>query len=347
MVDFELSLQLNRAWLARQPLVDERHTAAFRLYNGFFEGHPKLVIDIYATTAVLFNYADPAETGQPDIDQAVEYLNTNLPWLRSMLLKTRFSPDGEKNRGVLIQGEAPARKMNEYGIWYALDLTMNQDASLYLDTRLLRRWLFENMAGKTVLNTFAYTGSLGVAARAGGASRVVQLDRNWRYLNLAKTSYTLNGFPIARADFITADFWPQAARFRRTGTAFDCVILDPPFFAESNQGLVDLQDHNVRLVNKVRPLVKDGGVLVAINNALFVSGQDYLNSLQNLCQDGYLEIQQLIPVPEDVTGYPETRVRLPVADPAPFNHSTKIAVLGVHKKHPLHPTNSTRKTPTE
>ena len=48
--------------------------------------------------------------------------------------------------------------------------------------------------------------------------------------------------------------------------------------------------------------------------------------------DGYLKIKELIPVPEDFTGYPETRLNKPITDPAPFNHSTKIAVLEVKRK---------------
>jgi len=48
--------------------------------------------------------------------------------------------------------------------------------------------------------------------------------------------------------------------------------------------------------------------------------------------DGYLKIAELIPVPEDFTGYPATRLGLPVTEPAPFNHSTKIAVLEVRRK---------------
>jgi 23S rRNA (cytosine1962-C5)-methyltransferase len=83
---------------------------------------------------------------------------------------------------------------------------LNADSSLYLDTRLLRAWASEHLGGKRVLNTFAYTGSLGVAAQAGGAARVVQLDLNRRFLNLAKDSYTLNGFPIHKSDFMQVIF---------------------------------------------------------------------------------------------------------------------------------------------
>jgi 23S rRNA (cytosine1962-C5)-methyltransferase len=45
-----------------------------------------------------------------------------------------------------------------------------------------------------------------------------------------------------------------------------------------------------------------------------------------------LKIKELIPVPEDFTGYPETRAGNPVTDSTPFNHSTKIAILEVKKK---------------
>jgi hypothetical protein len=47
-----------------------------------------------------------------------------------------------------------------------------------------------------------------------------------------------------------------------------------------------------------------------------------MSTLEGLCADSYLSIDELIPVPADVTGYPQTIRRQPPADPAPFNHST-------------------------
>jgi 23S rRNA (cytosine1962-C5)-methyltransferase len=110
------------------------------------------------------------------------------------------------------------------------------------------------------------------------------------------------------------------------------VIIDPPFFATTSTGVVDLASDSARLINKVRPLINDGGHLIAINNALFVSGQEFHAILEQLCSDGYLSIEELIPVPDDFTGFPTTRTGTPVTDPAPFNHSTKIAVLSVRRK---------------
>ncbi len=327
-----ISALLEKAAAAREALFDERHQTAFRLFNGFTEGCPNLAVDIYAATAVLHNYADNPEDGLPLVQEVQEFLQEHLPWLRAGIVKTRSSPLAEEKRGKLLFGETPDRKAQEQGVWYALDLLMNQDASLYLDTRNLRRWAIENLRDRSVLNTFAYTGSLGAAACAGGASRVVQIDLSRQFLNLAKTSYTLNGFPIHKADFLAGDFWPLVSRLKRAGERFDCVFVDPPFFSATPKGVLYLNKDSARLINKVRPLINDGGWLVAVNNALYVSGKAYLGTLEALCADGYLKIAELIPVPEDFIGYAETRAGAPVTDPSPFNHSTKIAVLEVKRK---------------
>ena len=272
---------LGRAIDVRASFFDARHESAFRLFNGFMEGSPELVIDLYGSTLLLHNYADDPAQGNMAVRQASRFLQKQLPWLRAGVVKTRNAKTQEEKRGQLLFGEKADSKIKEYGVWYAIDLMMNRDASLYLDTRNLRKWLIENMYGKTVLNAFAYTGSLGVAALAGGASRVVQHDRNRQFLNLAKTSYTLNGFPIHKRDFISEDFFPLIGNLKRSNQRFDCAVIDPPFFSTTSKGKVDQVNQSARLINKVRPLIHDGGLLIAINNALFVSGKQYLQTLED------------------------------------------------------------------
>ncbi len=323
---------LEKALASRLALFDSSHESAFRLFNGFTEGYPDLVVDIYGRTLVIHNYTDDPTQNEELIKEVTTYLQTALVWLHAGILKKRNAAVQEEKRGVSLFGAEIDRKIKEHGVWYAIDLTINRDASLYLDTRNLRKWMVENLKDKSVLNTFAYTGSFGVAASAGGASRVVQIDLNREFLNIAKTSYSLNGFPIQKGNFIARDFFEQVSNMKRTNTFFDCVIIDPPFFSTTSKGKVDQEKESARLINKIRPLVNDGGYLVAINNALFVSGQDYMQTLESLCKDGYLKIKELIPVSEDFTGYPETRMGNLITDPSPFNHSTKIAVLEVKRK---------------
>lgn len=329
----ELHELLGSALQARELQRIPEIPQAMRLFNGFSEGYPELVVELFGETLVLFDHS-PLPQEQPGLVQAAgDFYRQALPWIQAILIKTRYSPYQAQRQGKLIFGEQADRKVQEHGVWYAIDLTMNQDASLYLDTRNLRRWALDHLAEKRVLNTFAYTGSLGVAARAAGASLVLQLDLNRHFLNLAQASYALNGFKVNPSDFLVGDFFTWVSRLKRMGRLFDCIFLDPPFFSKTDKGRVDQAQESHRLINKIRPLIAQNGWLVTINNALFTSGEAYMETLQNLCADGYLEIEKLIPVPADITGYPHTVVSHPPADPTPFNHATKIAVLRVtHRK---------------
>lgn len=319
---------LDKAIASRLTLSGPSHEEAFRLFNGFYEGYPSLVLDIYGQTLVVHDYS---EQPQPDLTHKVSsHIQSSLNWLQTGILKIRSSTTQQARRGMLVFGDLPDKKIKEHGIWYAIDLTMNRDTGFYLDTSNLRKWLLENSKGRSVLNTFAYTGSLGVAAHAGGAAQVIQTDLNRQFLNVAKDSYALNGFPIRKQDFSAQDFFPAVSRFKTGKQTFDYVIIDPPFFSTTSHGKVDLEHDNERLINKVRPLINNGGVLITINNAIFLSGADYLKSLENLCKDGYLSIREFIPVPEEFIGL--NRVGKPITDPTPFNHSTKIAILDVKRK---------------
>lgn len=304
---------------------------AYRLFNGFLEGYPDLVVDIFADTLVIFDYSE--NISSPSfIREVANWYRQKLDMIENVLVKIRNAESISDRKGRLIYGNDIALKITEENVHYAVDLTLNQDTSFYLDTRNLRRWLKEFASGRSILNTFAYTGSLGVAATAGGARKVIQTDRNRKFLNLAKVSYTLNGFPVEKKRFLAGDFFKVISGLKQNGELFDIVILDPPYFSQSDTGKVDLQNESQRLINKVRPLVANQGYLVVVNNALFLPGSDFYAMLETLCKDGYLAIDRIIPVPMDITGTEISRITSYPCDPGPFNHPTKIAVLRVLRK---------------
>jgi 23S rRNA (cytosine1962-C5)-methyltransferase len=304
-----------------------------RLFNGYTEGFPGLAVELYGKTLVLHDATGP-QGDRALMDAVVAAADEAFPFITAVLWKQRDASHPAARNGVLLRGDEKAlcRRVKEDDTWYALRLTLNRDTSLYLDTRPLRAWAKRHLAGKRVLNAFAYTGSLGVAARAAPAAHVVHTDLHRPFLNVAKDSYALNGWPVERTDFVTGDFFDVVGRLKREGHLFDCVFLDPPFFSVTEQGRVDLEADMLRLLNKVRPLVAHEGALVAINNGVFVSGADYLKTLEAVCADGYANIETQVPAPIDFVGTEGTRRgQLPV-DPAPFNHSTKMAVLRVTRK---------------
>ena len=126
---------------------------------------------------------------------------------------------------------------------------------------------------------------------------------------------------------VEGNFFPVIAGFKKAGRVFDTVILDPPFFSQSSRGVVDLLNAPVALVNKVRPVVADGGKIIMVNNALYLSGREFLAAAQALCDGKYLTVEQTIDIPAEFCGDTSS-----VADPSPFNHPTKIVVLGVQRK---------------
>jgi len=321
---------LDKAIASRRTFIDSSHEMPFRLFNGFSEGLPELTLEVYGRTLVVHNYADDHNTNRQLILDIIVYVREALPWLHAGIIKLRKGKTKQDKNGILIFGNQPDTQVKEFETWYAVNLTLNRDSSFYLDTRNVRQWLMNNMRGKSVLNTFAYTGSLGVAAMAGGASLIVQNDHNHQFLKHAKESYRLNSFQVREKDFIVGDFFPTIARLKNAKQLFDCVILDPPFFATTRRGTVDLETDSIRLINKVRPLINGGGQLIAINNALYLSGKAYMDALEHLCKNGYMAINTIIPIPDDCTGY--EKVRASITDAAPFNHSTKIVVLDVRRK---------------
>ena len=304
-------------------------STARRLFDGYLEGHPGLVLDLYGRTLVVHDRAED----DGEAREAAAIVAASGIEVAAAIRKPRHAAEPALRNGIALPGfgASPDREIVEHGVRYAIELTLNRDASFYLDTRELRRWLGMLPAGARVLNTFAYTGSLGVAARAAG-SDVVHLDRTRRFLDVARASYALNGWPVRGRDFRARDFFVEVAALRRERALFDVVIVDPPFFSAGPRGTVDLERGTERLLNKVRPLVADGGRIVVVHNALYVSGAELLEVIARVGRGGYVELESIVPPPPDVLG-PARHDPVPYpADPSPFVHPTKIAVLRVRRK---------------
>jgi 23S rRNA (cytosine1962-C5)-methyltransferase len=338
-------------WRAEELAAWRAHpVTALRLFDGPREGDPEApTIELFGRTAVIFDRRREEDSSEPVV-AAAESLRTLLPTLSTVVWKKKASFD----RGTVVLGDEKdlTRRIEEDGVRYAVRLLAHHDATFFLDTALLRRRLsrgrgpvsgaegslvedaspparsLQEAGARRVLNLFAYTGSLGVAARAGGAT-VVHVDKSSEHLEQAKTSYAMNGFPVSRGDFRALDFFRAAAALRKSGDTFDTVILDPPPLSVGPTGTIDLQRGLLPLVNKVRPLVRNGGELVVVVNSLFCSGVDLLAQLEGATSDGYATIGSRIDVPRSCKA---PLVRALPSDPAPFEHPTKIVVLDVRKK---------------
>jgi 23S rRNA (cytosine1962-C5)-methyltransferase len=119
--------------------------------------------------------------------------------------------------------------VTELGLRYQIDLGASATSSgLFLDQRETRRRLRDaDLSGRTVLNVFAHTGSLSIAAAAAGAETTT-LDLSRRYLDWARDNFRANGMDPADHDFIYGDALEWLRRLARKGRRFDVVLVDPP-----------------------------------------------------------------------------------------------------------------------
>ena len=166
-----------------------------------------------------------------------------------------------------------------------------QDPLLFLDLRHARAWVRQNSQGKSVLNLFAYTCGVGLSAAAGGAREVVNLDFAEGNLAVGRENGALNP-GLKPMQFIQSDYFPAIRQLAglpiagRRGQqfpsypilqkrAFDLVLLDPPAWAKSAFGTVDLLRDYQSLLKPAILATADNGVLICCNNLAKVAMADW------------------------------------------------------------------------
>ena len=139
---------LDKALACRRTDLKEDNTLAIRLFNGFTEGNPDLVIDLYGKTLLIHNYAVTAEELSESTQTALEFYTQSIPWIEAVLLKEPKSKGSLTRQGQMIWGQKTTDRIQENAVWYTLNLQINRDASFFLDTRNLRYWAKNNLSAK-------------------------------------------------------------------------------------------------------------------------------------------------------------------------------------------------------
>jgi 23S rRNA (cytosine1962-C5)-methyltransferase len=146
---------------------------------------------------------------------------------------------------------------HENGLKFEIRPENGLSVGLYVDSAGLRAWVREHARGKTVLNLFAYTCGFSVAARAGGATRVLNVDRSRKVLDWGERNHELNGMSVERRDFVAGDAFEWIKRLSKKGEQFDLVVLDPPSFATSAKSRFSAAKDYAGLVRQVAPLARE------------------------------------------------------------------------------------------
>ncbi len=314
MSDTPLLRLLDAAWQARIPLMDRlaaEDTDCWRLFHGSVEGAPGLTVDRYGDLLLVQSFHQPLA---PDNLAALrDFYASALPGL-DLVYNDRSQANSRVANELDAEGLALATKpriVRELGVRYRIQARhAGQDPWLFLDLRAGRRRVMQEAAGKSLLNLFAYTCGVGVAAAKAGAQYVVNVDFAESSLDVGKENAQLNEL-THRPRFVKSDAFAAMRQYAGIGQPamvrgkrmpafpkleprkFDIVFLDPPRYAKSLFGVVDLVNDYPALFKPALLCTAEGGTLICCNNVAAVAREPWLDQLQRSARKAGREIRDV------------------------------------------------------
>ena len=290
---------LKRAIEIRGNLIETLHaegTNCYRLFHGVTEGAPGLTVDRFGPIVLVQTFRQPLEPQAPAMISEVVQGVVDQP------CQVVWNHRGAKQRAAFEEWHDVSIEVETTGREMGLSFDVNPrhqglDPLLFPDLRAGRRRVRAAADGASVLNLFAYTCGVGVAAMAGGASEVWNVDFAASALAVGRRNAALNDFGGPAFTTIQEDVLPtlrQLAGLPIRGRGkrrprrhqqfkerrFDLVVLDPPPWAKSAFGAVDLVRDYQSLFKPALIATKEGGHMLLTNNVASVEREEWLQVIE-------------------------------------------------------------------
>lgn len=251
-------------------LADNPATTCYRLVHGEGDSLPGLVVDIYGQTAVIQCHSVGMYRARMEIAQAIRATyGERIAAIYDKSSQTLpFKADLGAVDGYLWGHADPSQAVLENGQRFLVNWEKGQKTGFFLDQRENRELVKRYARGRTVLNTFCYTGGFSVYALSGGAREVVSVDSSERAVALATENMRLNFGPDAAHTEIAAD---AVEYLRDIGHRYDLIILDPPAFAKHHKVLGNAMQGYKRLNARALSQIRPGGILFTFSCSQAVS----------------------------------------------------------------------------
>ncbi|MDR7074382.1 23S rRNA (cytosine1962-C5)-methyltransferase [Fictibacillus barbaricus] len=258
--------KLKKAIDFRESFYNDYETTAFRIFNGEGDGIGGLTIDHYNGYYVITWYSEGIYAFKDEIVTSLK----QLVKVKGLYEKKRFAVKGKyiEDNDFVEGEEAPSPLIvRENGIHFAVYLNDGAMVGVFLDQRDVRKTIRDQYAsGKTVLNTFSYTGAFSVAAALGGAAKTTSVDLANRSRSKTQEQFSVNGLVYEDHDIIVEDVFNYFKYAVRKQLSFDLVILDPPSFARSKKHTFSAGKDYPELLAQAIQITEDNGVIVASSN---------------------------------------------------------------------------------
>ena len=284
-----LKAELQAAWLLREKLGVFSSSDAIRVFHGPGEGSGALLG--IAIERFGEHYWITEWEKCPKLEIVADFLRSH--GARSAVRLFR-PPKGVPANPDVLFGEPPQGRFSirESGAIYRVQFLGTKHPGLFLDHAPLREWLLAGGArGLSVLNSFAYTGSLSVAAGLGGASRVTTLGLSKPAIEWARENWQSNGLPAGRGEFIFGDYFEWMQRLEKKKRLFDCVIVDPPSFSRGKKGSFSTSKDLEKLHELAFGILSPGGLLVTSINSAGVTRKKYFYDVHSAARSRSRKIE--------------------------------------------------------
>jgi 23S rRNA (cytosine1962-C5)-methyltransferase len=274
---------IDRLWLARRIAeADARRqlmgygprteTTGYRVVFGEADGLPGIVIDRYANCLVLQISTAGAELLRNDIAGAITDVFPENAIAERSEMSSRLEEGLEPQSGMVLGTIQEPVPFTENGLKFLADPLTGQKTGFYLDQKDLRAVIRRVASGRRVLNLFSYTGAAGVAALAGGASHVLNVDSSQPALDRAKELVALNGFGLQKMDIAPSDVFQFLNEERPE--RYGMVIIDPPAIIKSLKDGEDGRKAYHFLNRAALRLVEDNGIFVTSSCSHYLPEED-------------------------------------------------------------------------
>ena len=220
--------RLESAWALRTAHGLTGGDRAFRLVNGAGDLVPGVFVDVYGAWTVV----SALSAGLLPVARLLADRLIARARVRGAVVKHRARGRGPA-APVDLRGEPPPARLvvREGALAFEVHLTGGVNVGLFTDMRVERGRLAAIAAGRRVLNLFAYTGALSVAAAAGGAAHVTSVDLSEGVLAWARDHIALNGLDAARHTTCASDVGVFLQSAAARGERYDLVLVDPPSYS--------------------------------------------------------------------------------------------------------------------
>ncbi|MEH7382066.1 class I SAM-dependent rRNA methyltransferase [Bacillus sp. JJ1533] len=259
--------KMKAAFDKRRSFYKDEETTAFRVFNGEGDGIGGFTIDYFAGYYLINWYSKGIYAYYEHVLASLK----NLVEYKAIYQKKRFRADGKfiEEDGFVDgkRGQFPII-VKENGVNFAIYFNEEAMVGVFLDQRDVRRTIRDKYAkGKTVLNTFSYTGAFSVFAALGGAEKTTSVDLANRSLPKTIEQFSVNGIDYEAHDIIVEDVFHYFKYAGKKNLKFDMVILDPPSFARSKKFTFSAEKDYKNLLKEAIAITENSGVIVASTNS--------------------------------------------------------------------------------